>query len=649
VKEEENMTYLMVIGVGPVQEFITSARRSRDLWLGSWLLSEISKAAAKKIADECGLASLIFPSIENDEDLKPVKSDKEGKRISGTTFNVVNKIVALVKLVEKPDILGEAIYEAMQKRLGDIREDAYKKITENPKYNANTFFEEKAIKQVNNLVEFFWTAVKIANPDDASEYQEARTKVEYLFAARKATRNFISTIAWSGNVPKSSLDGQRESVINDKVFNEVSKGGLSKEELRKQFGVREGERLCGVGLLKRHGNRKGDDSFFSTSHVASLPFLERVKKQNEPEKIKKYIDKIKSNAGLSEKSKDSEFYKLFGCVPKELEHEISGRYDGHLFFAERLNDFFDDQEKVKASKAALRKLLDEVIGKGKEPLPYYALLLADGDNMGKAIDKQAEKGKTAHQKLSANLSKFAGEAQKIIEGEKQGSLIYAGGDDVLAFVALHKVLEYAEKLSLKFQEILAEFKFDSEKSPTLSVGIAVAHHLEPLEDALELARKAEKAAKAVDGKNALAVIVNKRSGASRTLKGRWGTIDKRLGEYVKWHQDKEALSSAAYQLRDLANRLEVSDKVSNEDKEILQRAKVAEAKRILERKEISEEALREVKTFLHDIRDVLKKEHLAKGKDEKDFVDQSVEILAEELIIAKIFADAKNLAGEKDE
>jgi CRISPR-associated protein Cmr2 len=36
------MSYLMIIGIGPVQEFIASARRSRDLWFGSWLLSELS-------------------------------------------------------------------------------------------------------------------------------------------------------------------------------------------------------------------------------------------------------------------------------------------------------------------------------------------------------------------------------------------------------------------------------------------------------------------------------------------------------------------------------------------------------------------------------------------------------------------------------
>lgn len=616
-----SMKHLMTVSVGPVQEFIASARRSRDLWFGSWLLSELSKTAAKKIVESQGgdLDCLIFPKVSSMNDLE------------NSEFNVVNKIVALVA-VEKPGELGEMIYEAMQKRLDDIRRDAYQ--------NVKGFFpkelQNKAEAQVKDLIEFFWTAVRIENPDDEDEYQKAREKVEYLFAARKATRNFSSTKAWSGNVPKSSLDGQRESVIPEHIYDDVRNGRMTKEQLRLQFGVREGERLCGVGLLKRHGNRKGDNSFFSTSHVASLPLLERMNRKDESEKVTRYIDTIKNCKGLSEQSKESEFYKLFGCVPKELEHEIFRRYDGHLLFAERLREFFDDQEKLNAANAALRKFLDDVIGKGKEPLPYYALLLADGDNMGKAIDKQAEKGKAAHQELSARLSEFAKEVKDIIEGEKQGSLIYAGGDDVLAFVGLHKVLEYADKLHKRFDEKLKEFDFevDGEKrTPSLSVGIAVAHHLEPLEDALNLARKAEQAAKAIEGKNALAVIVDKRSGVSRTLKGRWGTVDQRLNQFVEWHRREEIPDGAAYQLRDLANRLEVSEGMV--DKPTLDKIKLVEAKRILQRKRASRGEKGIGKEKLDAFGSYLK--------------ELSVEELADELIIAKIFAEAKQLSQPKQD
>ncbi len=36
------MTYLFLCSIGPVQEFIATARKSRELWFGSWLLSELS-------------------------------------------------------------------------------------------------------------------------------------------------------------------------------------------------------------------------------------------------------------------------------------------------------------------------------------------------------------------------------------------------------------------------------------------------------------------------------------------------------------------------------------------------------------------------------------------------------------------------------
>lgn len=46
------MSHLIIVHIGPVQDFIATARRSRDLWFGSWLLSELSKAAARSIVDQ---------------------------------------------------------------------------------------------------------------------------------------------------------------------------------------------------------------------------------------------------------------------------------------------------------------------------------------------------------------------------------------------------------------------------------------------------------------------------------------------------------------------------------------------------------------------------------------------------------------------
>src|SRR5205085_11919153 len=142
------MKYLIAIGIGPVQEFIASARRSRDLWFGSWLLSELSKAAAHTLVTipTQDRSRLIFPAIEKLEDLQ-----------AGSEFNVVNKIVALI---DDPELASKAVWQAMQTRLDGIRQKAYGEIR-------GRFDEDKAKRQVADLIEFFWAAARLENPQDA--------------------------------------------------------------------------------------------------------------------------------------------------------------------------------------------------------------------------------------------------------------------------------------------------------------------------------------------------------------------------------------------------------------------------------------------------------------------------------------------------
>src|SRR5205823_13783871 len=101
---------------------------------------------------------------------------------------------------------------------------------------------------------------------------------------------------------------------------------------------------------------------------------------------------------------------------------------------------------------------------------------------------------------------------------------------------------------------------------TLSAGIAVGHHLDPLSDTLELAREAEKAAKKkVEGKNALAINVSKRSGADWLVKGSWdekadgGAFDRRLNRFIYLQLAEELPRGIGYELRDTALRLRGKD------------------------------------------------------------------------------------------
>src|SRR5271156_6529726 len=94
------MSHLIAISVGPVQEFIAAARRTRDLWFGSYLLSEISKAVAKSVRDQFG--TLIFP--HPDTNLNPE-----------CEVNVANVILAELGAGE-PKKIATTAKEAAQKR-----------------------------------------------------------------------------------------------------------------------------------------------------------------------------------------------------------------------------------------------------------------------------------------------------------------------------------------------------------------------------------------------------------------------------------------------------------------------------------------------------------------------------------------------------
>ncbi len=54
--------HLIQIAVGPVQEFIAQARRTRDLWYGSHLLSEVSRAVARSLHEDPRVV-LVFPAL----------------------------------------------------------------------------------------------------------------------------------------------------------------------------------------------------------------------------------------------------------------------------------------------------------------------------------------------------------------------------------------------------------------------------------------------------------------------------------------------------------------------------------------------------------------------------------------------------------
>ncbi|MDW8126143.1 MAG: type III-B CRISPR-associated protein Cas10/Cmr2, partial [Geminicoccaceae bacterium] len=62
--------HLLQIALGPVQDFVAQARRTRDLWFGSHLLCELARAGAKALA-EAGALSILPALDRGDPELEP--------------------------------------------------------------------------------------------------------------------------------------------------------------------------------------------------------------------------------------------------------------------------------------------------------------------------------------------------------------------------------------------------------------------------------------------------------------------------------------------------------------------------------------------------------------------------------------------------
>ncbi len=492
---DNNPRHLLLCAIGPVQDFIATARTSRDLEFGSWLLSELSKAGAKVLLTTP--QQLIFPA--------------PGQNLeSGSELNVANKIIAVIE--GDSATIAASVQQAIKQRLMHIYRETY------GKFNGRVD-RELAEQQVLNLLEFYWVSVPYP---DIQDYKLARAQAEALLAARKNSRDFEQNEGREG-LPKSSLDGFRESVLLD-----TAKSLGSESVFCDAYHADAGEVLSGVDLLKRWG-QMGGRNFPSTTDIAAMSF----------------------QIMLGEKAKELQT-QIKALLKAYTER---GETEGTLFYCERLVQLISDQEKRKEFREQFARIFKEA-GVYQRPNPYYALLLADGDNMGKAIDAQTTLAE--HQRLSRKLSEFAAEARSVIT--KHGGVpIYVGGDDVLTYLPLHTALDCFKALDQAFTNTMQGFTYSEEAgvhSPTLSGGLVFVHHLMPLSDVLNTARRAEKQAKKIKGKHSLAIISSKRGGVDRVVKAKASALLARMPVLIEYMQHKQISVGTAYELLQLHQQLQ---------------------------------------------------------------------------------------------
>jgi len=134
---------LLMFKISPVQDFIKNARKERDLWAGSHLLSFLTFQAIKVVVDEFGPDAMIFPHLRGqpffDKEFENLfKGISEDVKVNDLRdklkiANIPNKFLAIVGFRDRKEIeeLRKNIVESVKDTICKIFEHAWGKIITN--------------------------------------------------------------------------------------------------------------------------------------------------------------------------------------------------------------------------------------------------------------------------------------------------------------------------------------------------------------------------------------------------------------------------------------------------------------------------------------------------------------------------------------
>lgn len=549
---------LFAVEIGPVQELIAAARKTRDLWFGSHVVSEVAKAAARCLQEFCGDAGgLVFPAPKNPVDLSPYPASD----VNVADVLLAEVPAAAVAQAGGAEQLAASLEVAVRSRWHDFAAEALNR--------AGQFINKQAWNtQVDDVMECYSAWVSVG-----SDYAAARAHVMALLGGCTRCRDFSASTPGSYPFPpKSSLDGARDSVLKPVTERNVT-------HQASLLRLTDGEQLDAVGVTKRMAGRsEGNTSFPSVSRIAADPWLRGVAATASAAEL--FAD-FKSKCDVL-----ADAQVLTRIDVGRFEHYQNFPFEGSAVFRTRYRDLAEEAALLSDGQNGLPRQLQELgaalgrlIKQFGEPNPYLAVLVADGDRMTEALNNISSPAQ--HRQFSQQLAEFAVEARNIVN-DHQGALVYAGGDDVLAFLPVDQAVPCGDKLRCAFSAPLKKLlqSWNIGVRPTLSVGIGIGHFLEALEDLLELGRSAEVTAKKSwrrqPERNALCVRLEARGADPLTFRMNWDAKPReRLTEWASLLNDDQLPDKAAFELR------EMSRIYDNWPDEIVTSALRADARRLL--------------------------------------------------------------------
>jgi CRISPR-associated protein Cmr2 len=571
---------LLSFALGPVQEFIAAAHTVRDLWSGSMLLAWITFQAMLPVIETCGPTALVYPSLrglpwldawlrEQQTLADRVHAPHDGQL---SVPCLPNRFLAVVPLKMAERLaqgcresgkrawvkIASAVHDQLNPIFGGLAPDApwdrHWDAQVDQFFSFQTsWFQRRDLKTdlLESLLkrEIAPSIRRLADriPErerpkyDQKKVGEWQAMVEYsarLMEAQRSVRHIpqVAPSEQQERYPKKcSLLGSFEQMGPAELSASDSFWGQAAERPVKGIRLRRGERLCAISLVKRFSSR--------------VFFKKRLGLKSTPD--------FEDTATIAARI----WLKMAGIDPNAYEP-----WNGQWLHWPKRDLELDDAapEPLWKKIVALRGT-----GNGKAPVPtYYAILMLDGDHMGRwlsgekaprireiihpkmaayfdalgqeasaVLEEKRPVGPAMHAAISQALANFAIHAVPEIVSRHQGTLIYSGGDDVLALLPLDTALTCAREIQAAFQgraggaDAPGFYRHEGRDllmmgpTATLSGGMAIVHYKYDLRRALNEARSAEKTAKQ-QGRDALVIRACRRSGSHDSVLCPWSFAPK---------------------------------------------------------------------------------------------------------------------------
>jgi len=593
---------------GSPQDFISQARRTRDVWAGSYIMSYLAGRAMRALLelennDSKGEQTIIFPAVKNDPLMRALRGDVIPDK--GADMNSERYLAALVGSLPNrfsaqisSEAAGKVCADTIQKTWEHIGVTAWNHITAWTDNLLTETTKEIWDRQIKNTWECSWVI------GDSHYLLDQRKNLRTHFSEAEAGEK--CTICGLRQALSANGKNDRRNDVKEwwkDVAGKFNGGDPQNNQEGNGLHFREdrSERLCAVCTIKRifpliakqalstdkvHG-WKQPHNYPATSYMAAVDWIINLLDvaQNNPEVSTKLLEflsvALKACKYDPRKQGQGEITtKICGIETKisgKKEYKLLSDLDGNFFFPDALRNkkeflthLTEKGEEGKKIRAKVKEALSQLTGiEGlKAPTPFYALLLMDGDRMGKILnDCPDNMNKEDHQeKVSNALSQFTRQVPRIVY-QSNGVLVYAGGDDVFAFLPLNTALACACEIRLAY---LKAFQECATHVPEASISAAVvyAHMNTALGTVVRDAHKLlDEVAKKRTGRNAFAVRVWKRGGPIITFAKPWcGMVPDWVGELnnLKGKFGKQEYSSGFfYRLRELFEILEPKDSPSS--------------------------------------------------------------------------------------